>query len=285
MSMQPYYTIINSNITDEASGFLSFKLEGDPTLYWAVEYYCVNPKCKCNDVLLSIERSGAGNEESLGSVTIQLSNWKITELELTDPQLKKSKLFRDFMRDLPQDWKTNIKAHRARVMETIRKPSFVPLKPGDTMTSVLTAPSHYEYNEVSARTVLDFEHRGRKITVKEQYCANPDCDCQAAQLFFADVTQPNLPEMKFRIDYSIQNDDYKVWKNFTTDAELDELLGVFKRTHPDARETFIQNYAAVKRVKASQAQPSAQAEPVVKTSRNEPCPCGSGKKFKKCCGA
>ena len=22
-----------------------------------------------------------------------------------------------------------------------------------------------------------------------------------------------------------------------------------------------------------------------KTSRNDPCPCGSGKKFKKCCGA
>ena len=29
------------------------------------------------------------------------------------------------------------------------------------------------------------------------------------------------------------------------------------------------------------------AEPVttIKVGRNEPCPCGSGKKFKKCCGA
>lgn len=32
---------------------------------------------------------------------------------------------------------------------------------------------------------------------------------------------------------------------------------------------------------------SHKAEPVqtVKIGRNEPCPCGSGKKYKKCCGA
>ena len=28
-----------------------------------------------------------------------------------------------------------------------------------------------------------------------------------------------------------------------------------------------------------------QVEEAVKVGRNEPCPCGSGKKFKKCCGA
>ena len=25
-------------------------------------------------------------------------------------------------------------------------------------------------------------------------------------------------------------------------------------------------------------------EPIVEAGRNDPCPCGSGKKFKKCCG-
>jgi len=27
-----------------------------------------------------------------------------------------------------------------------------------------------------------------------------------------------------------------------------------------------------------------QTKPATKTGRNDPCPCGSGKKFKKCCG-
>ncbi|MDA3785370.1 MAG: SEC-C metal-binding domain-containing protein [Deltaproteobacteria bacterium] len=30
---------------------------------------------------------------------------------------------------------------------------------------------------------------------------------------------------------------------------------------------------------------SQQAETQGKTGRNEPCPCGSARKFKKCCGA
>jgi SWIM/SEC-C metal-binding protein len=31
--------------------------------------------------------------------------------------------------------------------------------------------------------------------------------------------------------------------------------------------------------------PPEAAKAQVKTGRNEPCPCGSGKKYKKCCGA
>jgi SEC-C motif-containing protein len=33
------------------------------------------------------------------------------------------------------------------------------------------------------------------------------------------------------------------------------------------------------------ATPERAAAPAVKAGRNDPCPCGSGKKFKKCCGA
>jgi SEC-C motif-containing protein len=34
-----------------------------------------------------------------------------------------------------------------------------------------------------------------------------------------------------------------------------------------------------------QTNPKGPPREVVKVGRNEPCPCGSGKKFKKCCGA
>ena len=38
--------------------------------------------------------------------------------------------------------------------------------------------------------------------------------------------------------------------------------------------------------KLNQVAPSNQIKrPAAKTGRNEPCPCGSGKKYKKCCGA
>ena len=37
--------------------------------------------------------------------------------------------------------------------------------------------------------------------------------------------------------------------------------------------------------KAMNEEPEAKPTSSEKTGRNDPCPCGSGKKFKKCCGA
>jgi preprotein translocase subunit SecA len=54
----------------------------------------------------------------------------------------------------------------------------------------------------------------------------------------------------------------------------------------------VEQFAAAKKIQNSQAQGGAPAEekksePIVnkdKVGRNDPCPCGSGKKYKKCCG-
>lgn len=40
-----------------------------------------------------------------------------------------------------------------------------------------------------------------------------------------------------------------------------------------------------KRRRAGPPQPSRPARPAAKAGRNDPCPCGSGKKYKRCCGA
>ena len=43
--------------------------------------------------------------------------------------------------------------------------------------------------------------------------------------------------------------------------------------------------AAVKISNPDEEEENASAKPTVKVGRNDPCPCGSGKKYKKCCGA
>jgi len=37
--------------------------------------------------------------------------------------------------------------------------------------------------------------------------------------------------------------------------------------------------------KSTSASPPAEVDSIPKIGRNDPCPCGSGKKYKKCCGA
>ena len=66
-------------------------------------------------------------------------------------------------------------------------------------------------------------------------------------------------------------------------ASLEEFAESLLRGFPEA----LADYAGVGRTMLG-GQPEAApdpAKPVAKVGRNSPCPCGSGKKFKKCCGA
>jgi uncharacterized protein len=58
---------------------------------------------------------------------------------------------------------------------------------------------------------------------------------------------------------------------------------------PEKREEIIVHMAAglvgaYRYFKAHRTASVVTREPVGKVGRNEPCPCGSGKKYKKCCG-
>ena len=59
----------------------------------------------------------------------------------------------------------------------------------------------------------------------------------------------------------------------------------FRRVFPDALAEFARIARSIQEVLRTPAA-SAQAAPArPKAGRNDPCPCGSGRKYKKCCGA
>jgi hypothetical protein len=74
-------------------------------------------------------------------------------------------------------------------------------------------------------------------------------------------------------------------------ARIAQLWTAFQHRHPRYRERFARRAATMQELgpkivsapagRALQAPVTAAA----KIGRNEPCPCGSGKKYKKCCGA
>ena len=66
-------------------------------------------------------------------------------------------------------------------------------------------------------------------------------------------------------------------------GSLEALARTVKRMFPDA----LASYAGIGRSlqQVASAAPPAPSAPRVKVGRNEPCPCGSGRKYKRCCGA
>ena len=69
-----------------------------------------------------------------------------------------------------------------------------------------------------------------------------------------------------------------IGERFTRQRKKDKLDDLAKKARSiedlDAEEELLKNTEKVEPIKSD-------AEP----GRNDPCPCGSGKKYKKCCGA
>ena len=118
------------------------------------------------------------------------------------------------------------------------------------------------------------------------------CDCQEVYLECVEERKGNKQagqhfgvRVSFR-DNQFVLEDYNISKQKAMDIAEDTL-----KYSKDVMELFKQRYQQMKEkgtqiitesAKAAKM-PHVHAEPVI--GRNEPCPCGSGKKYKKCCGA
>jgi tetratricopeptide (TPR) repeat protein len=105
-------------------------------------------------------------------------------------------------------------------------------------------------------------------------------DCYS---FFKGASAENLLKAE-----SILREALKIGDIEDMDAILDRLLDVCKQMKSEAGITEVAQRIrslphAIKQVK-QRLNPFANDDGKSRTGRNEPCPCGSGKKFKKCCG-
>jgi hypothetical protein len=142
--------------------------------------------------------------------------------------------------------------------------------------------------------------RGVGFIVEDLYCPGPGCDCKKVHL--------NFIMMKHHSDGTATGQDIilTVAVPFTgritlpenmvcTKKSAKELINHFFACYPEAMAEFRENYRIVKdmaRRSLAAAEKPKQEEvrrvtppaPGAKPGRNEPCICGSGKKYKKCCG-
>ena len=137
----------------------------------------------------------------------------------------------------------------------------------------------------------------------DSYCNEPDCDCRRVMINVVSSKAPR--DILATINYGWE--DIEFYKEFLhgdeEDAEqaagaaLDPLnfqsdlapafLKIFKETLTRGYiETLKEHYKMFKQaVKAKQTiRNEAKNRYGGKIGRNDPCPCGSNKKYKKCCG-
>ena len=137
-----------------------------------------------------------------------------------------------------------------------------------------------------------FEHEGVQILVDDQYCATASCTCSDVMLSFFRIER-RAPDDSEGVLLGVVRHDLRTGRrkleSATPGSSAKTILPLTEalfKTLPmiseelDRRIIFMRGFAewlAEHRL-AERAKPVAMVP-----GRNEPCPCGSGRKYKKCC--
>ena len=126
----------------------------------------------------------------------------------------------------------------------------------------------------------------RLFEAVDHYCVEPDCDCGDVVLDFQPLTPRGAPPPGgVRVDrsgaatFELTHEKHR--------ASVERLWTLFRMRHLGYRERFARRRAVMHglagRIVSAPENEIERRSPRV--GRNEPCPCGSKKKYKKCCGA
>ncbi len=267
--------------------------------------FCSNPGCPCRDANVMLNRVGddlqrveefadgmvrchfatdAGRCRSRADVAFDLDTGTI---ELISAKSSGGGLLAWF-KEVAKDPEV-VELLRRRLVK-VRGPAPAPpnleprdWKPGDMLS----------YGEVFSDVPDDsFEHAGRWFDVVDLHCIDPGCDCDEAVLLFMDIPPDAPPDEA--VDLGAVHVEVSTGKSteFQPDDEADPAMlqkawDAFSATHRAV------NWLRDRRARLREVGPEIRrrweerkaAKPRPAVGRNDPCPCGSGKKYKRCCGA
>ena len=129
----------------------------------------------------------------------------------------------------------------------------------------------------------------------EFYCGNPECDCNAGSYHMVEINPQGqilgniIAEIHY--EWEIPGSAQRIYledealPSRLTKAALDIFQNIVN-SEPEQVEVLKTHYTMIKdyfKQNPDKFEFVSEVNANNKIRRNEPCPCGSGKKFKKCC--
>jgi SEC-C motif len=135
-----------------------------------------------------------------------------------------------------------------------------------------------------------FRFDGVAFMAEDFYCVDPACDCAEVRVSFLDTRKMRSAPLIGSVVYDLaKGRPVKIelaarrWR-----GRVSDLWNAFERRHvlPGHLARRMEKMKGVGRVlDIAAAEGNKRARAGVKVGRNEPCPCGSGRKYKRCCAA
>ncbi len=274
-----------------------------PSVFAIVDEYCLQPDCACRNVTLGFyEIVGNEFEKPHFKISVDIDTWEIKDQRIYIEDLDCEAMIEEFIRDIDESTKSRIKK-RFEIGKQYG---------GDQPRSDLDLSAYKHGESVVYTEVFDsphyhmftFDYDGVNYFVLDRYCINPGCKCNDVLLAFLSQDEKNdTYKLSFLIRLSFKTGKHKIEGNHgnLNNKKAEEIYLHFMNNLCSSNEEnnlglklLKDRYKRIKKLNPAQhlteekgsdqsKQPS-EDKVAVKVGRNDPCPCGSGKKFKKCCG-
>ena len=289
----------------EDKGFtIDFNIkEGEDKKQWHSELdICRNPICSCQE--MTFELYDTENRETTlpkHRISIDVLAQKAVKLQGENATSKEDfQLTKSFVKNLSEnDWDQLQKfflEFKRNITESTPITNLHVSFPEKEIENNALMIGYYEIFPFAEE--LWFELDDIKYLLDDQYCLSSTCSCTHAALTFLAMKNGQALDKNnsLAIMFDYKTNSYNVEnrgpKNIAMPKELvkeilrKHLEKIFKERHKKLRFLY-DNFKKKKQkpLKQSFNKPmlSTKTNEQKKIGRNKPCPCGSGKKYKKCC--
>jgi hypothetical protein len=260
--------------------------------YFAVEFdhfehkvliedrYCDNPDCDCMSVALYFYalHEGAKQKIELFYLMLDMNSWEIRERIIVDKD-NSDEMIAEFMDGLE---KLHLKDLFMKHYRTVKEYGKKYYSPENEMVP-------YPGPDNITDDPLAFLYDGSQFLATDQYCTNAKCNCNAVMLSFFRISDSETQTPEFIIRLRLKSLNYKT-EHMNCDPDKMAAIVKYFLDKQDVVETLRRRYREMKKdggkphVKWAEEMEDKTHDSGPKVGRNDPCPCGSGKKYKKCCG-
>lgn len=166
--------------------------------------------------------------------------------------------------------------------------------------------AYFEYDEIETSGLMSAYNdvlpygdqllvtvNGKECVIFDQYCLLPGCSCTDTMLNVFEVgeeakkrAENETPTESCIIALNYRKKRWKKGESGSFPLVVESVRRAAEQQIPDIYERLLKRHLRLKAIYAhcrKKHYTPAQAVQLVRVGRNDPCPCGSGKKYKKCC--
>ena len=257
---------------------------------------CADPFCGCTDITFACTPRNEG--EAPLEFSLDIAKRRISRQAGARPSSRARELAESLVAELrSEDWAAlwrHLYAVKQAQVEGIDWRTAEATFPDEVMSDPTVMIG---YNDVVRFAhVFQFDFGLAQWIADDTYCVNPECDCTAICLDFlciretpdgAEIVQHQPP-----VGYDYKQRTFKPFDPARPEEPpLEGLTEALAEAYPDfegevrrRHELLRALYRNTLKRQRRPAAPSRDRAAQKKMGPNAPCPCGSGKKYKKCCG-